>query len=131
MIKDRQLHHGQAAVTPSEKRTHCVSVRVSYAELASIDARRGGQRRGAWMRSAAIGNLPPIVPELNREAWVKLARSAANLNQLMAHLNAASDAKNNDLVHSIDAIRSLLTGFRNALLGHFEEGASYEIDEER
>ena len=73
------------------------------------------------MRSAAIGNLPPIVPELNREAWVKLARSAANLNQLMAHLNAASDAKNNDLVHSIDAIRSLLTGFRNALLGHFEE----------
>ncbi len=66
------------------KRTHTIGVRVHAGEYATLDARRdaaGIKERGAYVRQA-------VVPAVNREAWVALARTASNLNQLTAHLNA-------------------------------------------
>lgn len=122
MNQDRYIHRRQAGLTLPKKRIHCISVRLSTEELALLDARRGLQKRGAWVRAAALSNLPPVVPELNREAWIKLARSASNLNQLVAHLNASKNATLHEMVSSIDTIQKRLIGFRNALLGHFDEG---------
>jgi len=50
----------------------------------------GIKEMGAYVRGAVLAQRPPpsVVPAVNREAWVALARTASNLNQLSAHLNA-------------------------------------------
>lgn len=78
---------------PMAKRTHTISVRVHAGEYATLDARRdaaGVKEMGAYVRQAVLAQRPPqaVVPAVNREAWVALARTASNLNQLAAHLNA-------------------------------------------
>ncbi len=75
------------------KRTHTISVRVHAGEYAALDARRnaaGIKEMGAYVRQSVLAQHPPpaVVPAANREAWVALARTASNLNQLTAHLNA-------------------------------------------
>jgi hypothetical protein len=76
-------------------RTHTISVRVNAAEYAALAARRdaaGIKEMGAYLRQAVLAHQPPraVVPALNREAWRELARTASNLNQLTAHLNAGN-----------------------------------------
>ncbi len=78
---------------PMAKRTHTISVRVNAGEYATLDARRdaaGMKEMGAYVRQAVLAQRPPhaVVPAVNREAWVALARTASNLNQLVAYLNA-------------------------------------------
>ncbi len=75
------------------KRTHTISVRANAGEYAALDARRdaaGMKEMGAYLCQAVLAQHPPhaVVPTVNREAWVALARTASNLNQLVAHLNA-------------------------------------------
>jgi hypothetical protein len=103
---------GPAPLDEIERRGHCVSVRLSAAELAALDERRAAVRmqRGAYLRAAALLRLPPSVPEVNREAWASLARAAGNLNQIARHL-AGGDAV------VVSEIRAALAEFRRGLIG--------------
>jgi len=79
--------------SPETLRTHTISVRVNAAEYAALTARRdaaGMREMGAYLRTAVLAQRPPqaVVPVVNRQAWQELARTASNLNQLTAHLNA-------------------------------------------
>ncbi len=79
--------------SPETLRTHTLSVRVNAAEYAALAARRdaaGMREMGAYLRMAVLAQRPPraVVPVVNRQAWQDLARTASNLNQLTAHLNA-------------------------------------------
>ncbi len=115
----------RASHPPMAKRTHTISVRVHAGEYATLDARRdaaGIKEMGAYVRQAVLAQRPPpsVVPAVNREAWVALARTASNLNQLTAHLNAGHlpDAPNPMHLHAllvtlIEEVRVL----RLALLG--------------
>lgn len=91
-----------------------VSVFLSAEEAAELDRRRGGVRRPAYLRAAALAHLPPVIPELNREAWIHLARAAGNLNQIAHRLNAGEEA-------DIQEIRAALTDFRGALISASRE----------
>lgn len=95
---------------PAAKRNHCVSVRMNADELAALDSRRGHYARGEYMRLAFFDALPPIIPELNREAWAELARAASNLNQL-------AKAYNEGDALDPDNLREHLAAFRDALIG--------------
>ena len=105
-----------------QKRTHCVSVRCNAAELQRIDSARGVMTRGAWVRRAALGNVPVPVPELNSLAWVAMARVAANLNQCTAHLNRHALQGSEPTQADIDTLRTIVSEFRRALLGDFSRG---------
>jgi hypothetical protein len=94
----------------ADKRIHTVSVRLNDDELQLLERSRGKFQRGEWVRIAALGKLPPTVPEINQGAYAELARSAANLNQLAKHLNAGELA-------DASAIAKVLANFRMALLG--------------
>jgi hypothetical protein len=85
----RRRRFGPAPLDATDKRVHTVSARLNGDELALLDARRGPlrMRRGEYLRAAAFGKLPPSIPEVNRQAWSELARTASNLNQLARHLN--------------------------------------------
>jgi hypothetical protein len=106
---------GRKALPQAEKQRHQVNSRLTDAELAHVDAHRGGVTRGEWLRRAAFGHAPRTIPALNREAWIELSRAAANLNQLARNSHTFTD------VNVIEALKF----FRAALIG-----ASLEADDE-
>ncbi len=110
MNDERRSRRGPVSLDPSEKREHCVSVRLNVVELATLNERRGPYQRGSWLRMAALDKLPPTIPALNAQAWAELARSAANLNQLARAVNAGATIEKGGL-------RDQLNEFRAALIG--------------
>lgn len=100
---------------PSEDiREHCISVRLNKAELTQLDSKRSSYRRGEWLRMAALHQLAPVYPEVNKEAWCELARSAANLNQIAKHLNTKAPESAISKTE-LFSIRRSLNNFRDAL----------------
>jgi len=117
MEKQHRRRHGPQPLAPADRRDHCVSVRLHAADLAWLDEQRGPVRmqRGEYLRSAAMGKLPPQpAPEINRGAWLELARSAANLNQIAHHLNSLGAIESSAEAAQIAAE---LARFRAALIG--------------
>ncbi|ECA5251283.1 ATP-binding protein [Salmonella enterica subsp. enterica serovar Lomalinda] len=74
----------------NEIRHHCVSVRLNEEELSILNNKRGTYKKGEWLRIASLNKLPPVLPEINREAWTELGRLAQDLNHLLAHLDSKS-----------------------------------------
>jgi hypothetical protein len=37
-----------------------------------------------------LNKLPPVLPEINREAWIKLGNLSQDLNRLLNHLDSKS-----------------------------------------
>lgn len=93
-----------------DPRRHCVSVRLSEAELARLDAKRGRWARGEWLRMAFLDKLNPQLPNLNAQAYSELARSASNLNQIAKHLNESGgrevlEAEIQKIIHALHDFR--------------------------
>ena len=100
----------------SEKRKHCLSVRLSPDELSMLDRlrRSGGMRRGTYARLAIFANfanLPRPIPTLNQEAWVSLSRASSNLNQLAKAMNSSPTD-----TAEIAKVREALAEFRDQLI---------------
>ena len=74
----------------NEIRSHCISVRLNEEELIILDSKRGQYKKGEWLRIASLNKLPPVLPEINREAWVKLGNLSQDLNHLLNHLDSKS-----------------------------------------
>jgi len=74
----------------NEIRSHCISVRLNEEELVILDSKRGQYKKGEWLRIASLNKLPPVLPEINREAWVKLGNLSQDLNHLLNHLDSKS-----------------------------------------
>lgn len=74
----------------NEIRSHCISVRLNEEELTILDSKRGQYKKGEWLRIASLNKLPPVLPEINREAWVKLGNLSQDLNRLLNHLDSKS-----------------------------------------
>lgn len=108
----KRRRRGPAPLNAAKKRNHTVSVRVNPAELAQLDALREkvSMQRGEYLRAAALHKLPPTIPEINREAWAALARSAANLNQIAHKMNAGE-------LPQVEQIREVLDALRRDLIG--------------
>lgn len=118
----RRSARGPHPVDAADRRTHTVSVRVNAGELAALDSARAvvGMQRGEYLRAAALHRLPaapPVIPELNREAWMSLARAAGNLNQIARHMNDAGVAANAGLRETLAECIELMTLLRGELLG--------------
>jgi hypothetical protein len=104
-------------------RTTYISVRVTPEEKAAIQAMAGDGSAGEMLRSMALGRkakLPRAVPELNREAWAELSRTASNLNQLAHHANATGEIQSalDDAIHET---RRQLADVRGLLMGRLPE----------
>jgi|CXWL01.1.fsa_nt_gi hypothetical protein len=109
MASDRASKRGPSPLPEAELRRHCVSVRLNSDELRILDLKRGYFQRGEWLRMASIDRIPPHIPETNRLIWIKLSRSAANLNQIAHYLNSGQRLQ-------IEEIIVELSAFRNALI---------------
>jgi alkanesulfonate monooxygenase SsuD/methylene tetrahydromethanopterin reductase-like flavin-dependent oxidoreductase (luciferase family) len=107
-------------------RVHTVSVRLNSAELADLDSARAFVKmaRGQYLRAASRGVLPPTIPQINRDAWLNLARVAGNLNQYQAQINAGTVIGQPSEV--IEELRDLVQKLRFELLGIRESEAEDE-----
>lgn len=124
MSTDVSIDHSKTArrgpdlLPERELRTHTVSVRLNGAELAQLDEQRAPvqMQRGEYLRCAALHQLPPTIPPVNQAAFVALARSAANLNQVARALNSAARGAP-EPAPSIVEIVDALDDFRRSLIG--------------
>ncbi|MBA0190650.1 hypothetical protein [Pectobacterium odoriferum] len=106
-------------------RSHCVSVRLNNEELSLLNERRGGHRKGEWLRMAFLHNLPPVIPPINLEAWKTLGEISQKLNRLVAHL----DNKSNDSPLSqteLFAVKRQISELRTNLITDNLWSASHE-----
>jgi hypothetical protein len=110
---------GPKKLPAADLRGRCVSVRLNGRELFELDAARAlvQMQRGEYLRSAAIGVLPPTIPEINRQAWADLARVCGNLNQYQHLINAGEAAGHDPMVidqltHQVQKLRAELLGIR-------------------
>ncbi|MCX2201527.1 hypothetical protein ABEG96_08255 [Pantoea agglomerans] len=100
---------------PNRLRRYSVTVRLNEVELSKVNQSRGQLSRSCWLRSSALQQLPPSVPEINRDAWHELTSSLQKLNDLTSYLNRrGSDAQ--PLSKEIDTLRLKLSHVRDALL---------------
>ncbi|MGK3142629.1 hypothetical protein [Pantoea sp. C2G6] len=100
---------------PNRLRKYSVTVRLNEVELSKVNQFRGQLSRSCWLRSSALQELPPSVPELNQEAWHQLTASLQKLNDLTSFLNRrGSDAQ--PLSHEVNALKVKLSHVRDALL---------------
>ena len=99
----------------NEIRTHCVSVRLNEEELIILDSKRGQYKKGEWLRMASLNKLPPVLPEINREAWIKLGSLSQDLNHLLKHLDSKSP--DSELTHTeLFALRRQIKILRDHLI---------------
>lgn len=114
---------GRKRVPESQQRRHPVTCRLTDAERDHVDASRGSVTRGEFVRRAALSAVPRVVPEVNREAWVELARLSANLNQLVRHLNERRPGTPPSV--TLDELRDAVVRLRADLIG-LKEGPDGE-----
>lgn len=102
-------------LAPNRIRRHTVTVRLNDIELAKVNGSRNQLNKSCWLRSSALQQLPPIVPELNQEAWHQLTASLQKLNDLTSFLNRrGTDAQ--PLSQEVTALKVKLSHVRDALL---------------
>ncbi len=105
-----------------------VKIRISSSQLATWKAAAARERipLSQMVRAVLLGRAVHRVPELNQEAWTRLAATAANLNQLAHRLNSAHNIGGDMLLAAArDQAASVLDAlqkFRADLLGaHLED----------
>ena len=108
---------GRPPVAPEVRRSQTIGVCVSAAEAAHLRrvAAQVGMKPSAFLRAAALGVVPRVVPEGNRAHWLALGKLTATLTQLMA-------ARTRGLPVTLDerlvtALRAEVRALRCALLG--------------
>lgn len=100
---------------PNRLRKHSVTVRLNEVELSKVNQSRGQLSKSCWLRSSALKQLPPSVPEINKEAWQELTGSLHKLNELTSFLlRRGEDAQ--PLSQEVSALKLKLSHVRDALL---------------
>ncbi|WP_349886249.1 hypothetical protein [Pantoea ananatis] len=101
---------------PSNRiRRYSVTVRLNEVELSKVNQFRGQLSKSCWLRSSALKQLPPSVPEINKEAWQELTGSLQKLNDLTSFLlRRGEDAQ--PLSQEVSALKLKLSHVRDALL---------------
>lgn len=96
-------------------RRNTVSVRLSDLELKQVNDSRNQLSKSCWLRSSALQQIHPVVPEVNKDAWQQLTVSLQKLNDLASFLNRrGSDAQ--PLSQEVTALKLKLSHVRDALL---------------
>ncbi|MCX3310922.1 hypothetical protein ORN12_18245 [Pantoea vagans] len=100
---------------PNRLRRYSVTVRLNEIELSKINQSRGQLSKSCWLRSSALQQLSPSVPEINKKAWQELTVSLQKLNDLASFLlRRGEDAQ--PLSQEVSALKLKLSHVRDALL---------------
>jgi hypothetical protein len=112
--KTKKARRGPEPLPRAERRDHTVSARFNDDELRQLDEQRkvGKLLRGEWLRTSWLGSgAAAQIPDLNRQAYVALARANGNFTQIRRHAGGIGD-----LVGRIAQVEKMVSAFRISLL---------------
>jgi hypothetical protein len=98
--------------TKGHIRRHRVATNFDDEEFEKLKHDANEMQLGTYLREAWKGNVLAPIPVVNQEAWARLARMQANLNQLVMLLRC----RNMKYAEAHEAYR-LITHVRAALIG--------------
>lgn len=105
-----------------ELRTIAVCVRLDPNEAARLDRRRGKIQRGTYIRLLLNNTMPPIIPEINADAYRKLNAASDALSSLANNTDA-------DTLASVKATQDLIKQIRQILVQiYFTSRKNYESE---
>lgn len=112
--------YGRPKLPESERRAAgALHIRLNQEERRVVEekAAQAGVTPHEWARLAALARDPPprqIIPELNREAWLEMARLMATLNGAVWRFQPGGEAS---LRSAVESLREELAAVRNTLIG--------------
>jgi hypothetical protein len=113
--------YGRPKLSDAERRTALtLNVRLNAGEREIVErkAREAGVTMTEWARLAALEKSPParrVIPDINREAWLGLARLAATLNTALGRFRLGDK---DELASLTEPLRGELAHVRNQLIGN-------------
>lgn len=113
----------------AETRDIHFSVRLTRSERDALNELAGIGGIAELLRAAAFrraARLRVRVPELNREAWAELARTAANLNQLSHAANAGRIISSEELAPVLVDLGEQVAALRSQLITPTEGGENVD-----
>ncbi len=123
MDKNKSSRRGRNSLSDDEKRTHCVSVRLNKLELNWLDTHRQKNKkkylRGEYLRMSSLGNLPRVIPEINKNVWLELGAIGNNLNQIAKKLNKGHRSQGaliEKFVVELNSLRNEVIGLKKELI---------------
>ena len=116
----RRGRGGRPKAGPEERRGEPLSVRLNAAERAQVkrQAASVGMTLAEFLRASALGQeVPQAVPEINRKAWMELARTAEDLHHLVGLTKAGqavgiSRELAEQMLAEVQALRRALLGVK-------------------
>lgn len=108
-------HISRINISENLLRIYCVSVRLNKDELQLLNARRGEKSKGECLRMAFLKKLPPVIPEINTDAWKAISDISQKLNRIATHIDSKS--KDSKLTHTeFFAVKRELRELRQKLI---------------
>lgn len=119
---------GPKTLDEKYRRGHRISIYLCPSEYQELAKRLGlgeilgqpvlSRRLSRYIRDLAFDRHPPVVPEINRQAWVSLAKLAGNLNQISHAINAGNIIQTTTgIIELLVQIRGEITTLRGDLIG--------------
>jgi hypothetical protein len=110
-----------------DKRTHCVSVRLSPAELSLLDSRRARNQRGSYLRACLLDKLPPVIPPVNLSLHRDLGRALGNLATVATAMRGGKYVELPEVLQTVRDLRlRLITGKNEAQISYCNDEDSDE-----
>jgi len=107
---------GRPVLPEADKRHHVVMVRLSDAEVALLDERRGNLQRGSWLRAAALEAVPPKPSGLDVEALRSLSHLSNTITQIAHRMNAQGGFDVSDR-QAVNSTAEVIGQIRQDILG--------------
>lgn len=119
---------GPKPLAEKYRRGHRISIYLCFSEYQELTQRLGhgaildqpvlSRRLSRYIRELAFDRHPPVVPEINRQAWANLARLAGNINQISHAINAGNIIQANaGVIELLVQIRGEIATLRRDLIG--------------
>ncbi|HCI53140.1 MAG TPA: hypothetical protein DE312_07500 [Gallionella sp.] len=113
----------------AQKRTICVSVRLSAEEADLLDTRRKTMQRGTYLRSCLLDKLPPIIHPLNIKTASDLGRAIGNLATVATSMRAGKYIGDSEILTLIKDLRLLLVTGSASLISYYHSDSNEEAEE--
>lgn len=104
----------------SNKRQCQITVRLTADQYDQLRRQAGQHTVSAVVRDRVLGETTQealIVPPLNRSAWIELARTAANINQLTQHANLGLAPDWDLILKELASLSATIAALRSAMIG--------------
>ena len=119
----RKRRRGRPRKLPGERREHVVTVSLNAEELVQFHANRGEREPADYLRQIATSRapVPPPVPSINREEYLRLYQLERQLESLAATVGPDELARPTDVAghlwRLLTQTRSEVVALRRALIG--------------